>query len=246
MRDLAGISGHAMAKALGVRQTTIWRIDHGRQLPSMPRVRAWLDAAGVGEAERSRLLDLAEAVHGETRPWRDLLGDREHFQDVARGREKQATLIQNFQPTVAPGLLQTPEYARLVLGLGHTTDVDAAVAGRIQRQQILYAGTCRFEFAIAEPVLRADFGEPQVLAAQRDRIRSLAGLDSVRVLVVPHSAPLLAWHNFILWTDVDSDRFVTTELVHGAQELRDEQDVAVYATLWEHLLGVAVPLEEWG
>lgn len=231
-----------MAKALGVRQATIWRIDHGRQLPSMPRVRAWLEAAGVDEAERIRLLDLAEAAHGETRPWRDLLGDGEHFQDVARGREERAVLVRNFQPTVAPGLLQTPEYARLVLDLGHTADVEAAVAGRVRRQQILYAGTCRFEFALAERVLRADYGAPEVLSAQLDRIRSLARLDTVDVVVVPESAPVLAWHNFILWTDVDGDRFVTTELVHGAQELRDELDVAVYVEVWERLLAAAVPL----
>ena len=240
VRELAGLSQYGIADRLSTSQGTVWRFEHGRAMLAMPKIETWLAACGVAGPERRRLLDLAEQVHGETRPWRDLLDDAEHLQEVARRREAGAVLVQNFQPTIVPGLLQTPEYARLVFETGHTRDVSAAVAGRIERQQVLYSGRVRFEFALAERALRADFGEPAILAAQRDRIVSLAQLDSVAVAVVLDTATVLPWHNFIVWTDAEGDRYVTTELVHGAQELHDDRDVKVYLDLWGRLWGAAL------
>lgn len=239
-RDVAGLSGRALADRVGTSQGTIWRFENGRTMLSLPRVEAWLAACGVTGAERRRLLDLAEQVHAETRPWRDLLDDAGHLQEVARRREADAALVQNFQPTIIPGLLQTPEYARRVFELGRTRDVATAVAARVERQQVLYSGTARFEFVIAERALRADLGRPSVLAAQRDRVMSLAQLDTVSVAVLPDAAAVMPWHNFIVWVDDEGGRYVTTELVHGAQELHDDRDVAVYVDLWERLWAVAV------
>lgn len=243
-RDLAGISGRTMADRIGLSQGSVWRFEQGQQLLAMPKIRAWLDAAAVESDRRAWLLTLAEAVHGETRPWRDLLDTDDHLQEAARRRERAATLVQGFQPTIIPGLLQTPEYARRVFTLGRTRDVEAAVAARVERQQVLYDGTARFEFAIAERALRADLGVPALLAPQRDRVASLAGLDAVTVTIVPDSVAALPWHNFVVWTDAEGERYVTTELVHGAQELHDERDVAVYLELWQRLMREAVTGDE--
>jgi len=95
--------------------------------------------------QRRQLLELAEAAHGETRPWRELLHDDvTHLQHEAQHRERDAVAVSNYQPTIVPGLLQTPEYARAVLELGRTRDVDAAVATRIERQQLLHEESHRF------------------------------------------------------------------------------------------------------
>lgn len=238
-RELAGLSGYTIAERVGTSQGTVWRFEHGRALLALPKIEAWLAAAGVTGSERTRLLDLAEQVHAETRPWRDLLEGADHLQEAARQREQETALAQNFQPTVVPGLLQTPEYARRVFELGKTRDVAAAVAGRIERQQIIYGETARFEFMLAERALRADFGQPAVLAAQCDRVISLAKLESVTVTVVPEGAAVLPWHNFIIWTNDEGGRYVTTELVHGAQELHDDRDLATYLDLWERLWSAA-------
>lgn len=247
LRDLSGLGGRPMGQRLGVTQATISRIERGETLPAMPIVRGWLDAvvdAGVqlAAAERERILELAETLHGETQPWGELLGTDGHTQRHFLQREMLAVLTRNWQPTVVPGLLQTPEYARAVLSVGRTRNVEDAVAKRIERQQVLHdPGPRRFEFLIAEHVLRWPIGGETVLEVQRDRIVSLARLDTVDVAIVPTTAaPALAWHNFTLWTPEDGPRYVTTELVHGAQELVDEATVQLYDELWSRLWGSAL------
>lgn len=240
LRNLAGLSGRKMAAQVGVTQATVSRIERGETLPSMPVVRAWLAATDVGEVGRERLLDLAEAVLAETRNWGELLGDVGHAQLDVQRRELDAHLIRNFQPTVIPGLLQTPEYARAVLSIGRTRDVVAAVAARIERQQVLYDMTRAFEFLISERVLRWPLGGEEVAAAQRDRLLSLARLATVKLAVLPADVTVAAaWHNFILWKPPDGAMYVTTELVHGAQEVHDPDGVALYVALWNRLWAAA-------
>lgn len=234
-RDRAGLSGRQMADRIGVSQGTLWRIEQGRQLASLPRVEAWLDACGLDDDQRRRILDLAELAHGETRPWRELLDMEGHLQAVSREREQTATLVRNFQPTIVPGLLQTEDYARRVLEAGHTRDVEGAVATRMERQRALREGDTEFMFLIGERALRASMGDELVLPGQRDQLVAAMDLPSVTVGVVPDEAPVLAWHNFIIWEPVDGDLYVTTELVHGSQEIVKAEDALVYVDAWQRL-----------
>jgi hypothetical protein len=225
----------------------VYRIEHGETLPSIPHVRKWLEvvaAAGV-EVDRDRVLDLAEAVQAETRGWDELLGDAGHAQDEAFDLEEQARRIRNFQPTVVPGLLQTPEYARALLSIGRTTDVGAALARRMERQQRLYEPGRQFVFLIAEQVLRWPLGGTQVLAAQLDRIVSLSRVDSVDIAVLPSSAtPAAVWHNFILWEFEAEPTRVTAELVDGELDSNKEDSVALFEAVWARLWGAAVTGDE--
>jgi transcriptional regulator with XRE-family HTH domain len=239
-RIRAGQSGRALADTVGVRQATISRVERGHTLPSIKMVDAWLTAVGADKVDRERVLELAEAVHGETRGWNELLGDTGHNQDEARHREAEAVLARNFQPSVVPGLLQTPEYARAVLRVGRTTNVAAAVATRIERQQALYDEGRTFHFLIAEQILHWPVGGHEVLAAQRDRLVSLARLQSVELAVVPLAATVLVpWHNFVVWDTADGGRYVTTELFHGAQEVTAADSVGLYVEVWERLWAAA-------
>jgi transcriptional regulator with XRE-family HTH domain len=254
-RDLAGISGRELARRLKTvtpevkaSQGTISRIETGQSLPSMPVVRAWLDICGVDDAARDRISELAAAAHGETRPWRELLEEEQHLQDAARRRERDAVRVRNFQPTVVAGLLQTPEYAANLIPLADITgDVDhkAASEARLQRQQVLYDETRRFQFVMTEHVLRWAPGPRGLLATQLDRIASLATLGTVDVAVVPVEAPVLTpWHNFAIWEPADGVSYVTTELVHGEQELHDPAQVALYELLWDRMWKAAAVGDE--
>lgn len=235
-RDRAGLSGRQMAERLGVSQGTLWRIEQGRQLASLPRVEAWVEACGLDREQRQRILDLAELAHGETRPWRELLDVEGHLQAVSHEREQTATLVRNFQPTIIPGLLQSPEYARRVLEAGHTRDVDGAVTARMERQRALREGDTEFVFLIGERALRAAMGgDDTLMADQSEQLLATMELESVTVGVVPDGAPVLAWHNFIIWVPVEGDLYVTTELVHGSQEIMNAEDALVYVRAWHRL-----------
>jgi transcriptional regulator with XRE-family HTH domain len=245
-RDLAGLSGRGLARRLKetkpdlkVSQGTVWRIEDGQVLPAMPVVRAWLELCEIDEPNQERIVELAEAAHGETRSWKELVQEERHLQGVARERELAAVRVRNFQPTVVPGLLQTPEYAGSLIPLADvtaSTEHEAAVAKRLARQQVLYEEGRQFQFVMTEHVLRWAPGPRGILTAQLDRIASLAGLDTVDVAVVPVDAPVLVpWHNFVIWEPADGAPFVTTELVHGEQELHDPEQVALYEKLWDRM-----------
>jgi transcriptional regulator with XRE-family HTH domain len=250
LRSLAGLSQRVLVEALSSSQAGISRIEHGETLPSREQVIAWLRACGVGDDQdvRDRVLGLADSAHGETRPWGDMLPTNEsHLQTVAGNRENSATLIRNCQLTWLPGLLQTAEYARLVIEQTDPEserDTAAALAARVQRQQILFEKGRQFEFLIAETALLWA-PEAGVLAAQRDRLLSLATLPTVEIAVLPNrriGTP--AWHSFIIFHAADEESFVTTELVHGGQEITDPHAVRRYVALWDRLWKAAATGDE--
>jgi hypothetical protein len=94
-------------------------------------------------------------------------------------------LICRFETVCVPGLLQTPGYDRRVLTEMvelhdlDISDVDAAVASRIQRQQLLYDTSKRFEFLLAGPVLRWLPCPPDVMRGQLDRLPTVVGLPNM-------------------------------------------------------------------
>lgn len=250
LRSLAGLSQRVLVEALSSSQAGVSRIEHGETLPTREQVIAWLRTCGVGDDPdvRDRVLGLADAAHGETRSWGDMVpADESHLQGVARERERSATLIRNCQLTWLPGLLQTAEYARLVIEQtdpGSERDTAAALAARLQRQQILFEKGRRFEFLIAESALLWA-PEADVMAAQRDRMLSLATLPDVEIAILPlHRIGTPAWHSFIVFKAADGSSFVATELVHGGQEISDPDAVSRYTTLWDRLWRAAAQGDE--
>lgn len=239
LRSLAGLSQRVLVEALSTSQAGVSRIEHGETLPTREQLIAWLNTCGVGDDQdvRERVLGLADAAHGETRPWADMVpADESHLQGVAAERESAATLIRNCQLTWLPGLLQTAEYARLVIEQTDPhaeRDAAAALAARLQRQQILFEKGRRFEFLIAESALLWA-PEAGVMAAQR-----------VEIAILPirrTGAPV--WHSFAVFETAAAPSFVTTELVHGGQEITDPDAVGRYTTLWDRLWEAAATGDE--
>lgn len=242
LRDEAGLSGEALGAALQPRrsQGTVWRIEQGKSLPTIPVVRSWLEACGADAETTARVLGLAYEVRGRVHGWSELLGPGTDTQESAADIEESATLVRVAQPTLVPGLLQTPEYARAVFGIGRIADVEKAVAGRVARQARLHEPGRRFVFLIGWQALRWPIGGEDVAAAQRDRVVSLSRLAQVEVAVVPDTVAVVSWwHNFILWTPAEGEVFATAELVDGEHEARDADAVAAYEQVWSRLWDAA-------
>lgn len=243
-RTLAKLTQYDVADAVDPSQATIARIEQGSALPSRDTVARWLAACDATEETRDRVLALTAAAHAETWSWDEPLGgDVTHLQGIARDRETNARLVRGYHFQWIPGLLQTAGYARAMLPLVDPTgrmDIAAAVAARMERQQVLYEPGRRFEFLIEENALRWSPGEG-VMAGQRGHLLALADLDSVEVRVLPADrigAP--GWNGFILWTNRDGDTFVTAEFLHGGQVVTDTDAVASYEELWKQLWSAAV------
>ncbi len=245
LRSVAGLDQRQIAKALGLSQATVSRVERLGKLLSLPEVLAWAQACGASPEVVDRLPALTDAAWMQMQPLRDLLADSLQLQDEVRANEATARTLLYYSPTVIPGLLQTPGYAEHVLRLTNYTgqgDEAAALAGRWRRQEALADRSRRFDFVIPEAVLRWSPAGPDVLAAQLDRLVAVAGQDNVSVgVVMSGQEPVLPFHGFTIYADRgEEDPFVTVELVHTYITVSHPADVALYQQVFNKLRAVSV------
>ena len=238
VRVLAGLSGRAIADAVGISQATVSRIERGASVPSLRELTAWADVTGVSEDRRALLLGLGEAAVNEVTPLRDRLGGGlAGVQESVRELEATTRTLRNFQPGFVPGLLQTAPYARSILTLASPgADIAAAVAARLSRQLILHEPDRSFEFLMTESALRYRPGPRSLRAAQLDHLAAVVTLDTVSFGVIPADAEMHAITRcgFVIYEDrIDGlPPFVIAETPHASVYANDPADIAVY---WEQL-----------
>ncbi|NJP51627.1 helix-turn-helix domain-containing protein [Streptomyces sp. SBST2-5] len=168
----------------------------------VPGARVFVSGGCTGQFEqaiRKPQLDVAQRI-GEVlqtdgifeRLCRKLIDDRRYADYFAKAAEPEAPAISisEFAPALAPGLLQTPEYARAVtLAMNPCTpdeSIEERVSGRIERARILKDATRPTYWGILhENVLRVPVGGPEVMAEQREYVASLARDRAVVVQVLP-------------------------------------------------------------
>ncbi|MFD7847456.1 helix-turn-helix domain-containing protein [Nocardia sp. NPDC059764] len=246
LRDLAGISGRELAKRVGISQSTLSRIEAGTVVPPLPQVLGWAEAVGAEEDSRQSLRSLTEAAHTpEVEEWAGALANRPHLQDDVQAFERDAQVVRNFQPALVPGLLQTADYARRVFD---TFDppyapeaAAAALAARLDRQQVLYDPAKRFAFLITEAALRFRPGPHRVLLAQLDRIISIETLDTVTIGVIPQDIEAITTipHGFVIYENEDH-AVASAEPIPGSMVTRGPELVDAHRRRWDALARMAL------
>ena len=108
------------------------------------------------------------------------------------GLEATATLIRTYEAQFVPGLLQTPDYARAVVRLGHANASDEEIRRRVRlrlerQQEVLHRPDPPKLWAVVdEAALRRPIGG---LAVMRDQLEALIGIvtkaPNVRLQVMP-------------------------------------------------------------
>ena len=241
LRQRAGLTGEQLAGQTGLSQPKVSRIETARSLPNLDEVRAWARAASASEEELGELAALLEQLATSATSWRilhrlGLAGKQQEIQEL----EQQARRITTFQPVMVPGLLQTADYARRVIETAYQPgDVGRAVAGRLERQSILYDQTKRFDFLITEGALR---WRPRGvdMRPQLDRLISVAGLPNVTLMVIPlGEAPIPYLHPFVMW-ELEEGTIVSVETYSAELWVREAADVARYQEVWERASESAV------
>lgn len=242
LRKLAGLTGKQLAESLAWPHSKISKLENGRQSPADDDIIAWVGATGA-ESEAEALLASLHTLELQHAEWSRLLrgGMRSHQQAVAT-REERTKLFRVFEPSVIPGMLQVPDYARACLSQGGTvlaarSDVDDAVRVRMKRQELLYQPDKRFHFVLTEAALRYRHCAADVMLAQLDRLVSLSALRNVRVGVLGFEAryAIGPWHGFWL---LDSD-LVTIETYSAELNLAQPQEIELYAKVFDQLAAIA-------
>lgn len=246
LRDLrarAGLSGKDLAEARNWAQSKVSRIENGKQMPSVEDIEAWADMCGASPDELKELLRLQEEARVAHATFRDRMkrGQRQ-VQESYNQLVRQSTLVRHFETVYVPGLLQVPGYIRRVLTEMirlhdlQIDDVEAAVASRMQRQQFLYDSGKRFEFLLAEPVLRWLLCPPSVMRGQLDRLQTVIGLDRIRFGIIPMGVELPITPQNSVQIYVGEESVASVETLIGETFHRGDQAEA-YAhaldLLWE-------------
>jgi transcriptional regulator with XRE-family HTH domain len=245
LRRKAGLSGADLARLLNTNQPRISRIETGRTVPSLDDVRAWAEATNATADEVAELGALVGRLATQATSWRILhrLGLTQRQREIGE-LEREATAILVFQPTMVPGLLQVADYARRVMAQGNPSsqaDLGQAVAERMERQTILYDQGKHFEFLITEGALRWRPGPPELMAAQLDRLVSVASLPNVAlgVLMLDQEAPDAYLHPFVIF-ELEGDTLVTVETLSAELQVNEPQEIEVYRRTLERYRGSAL------
>ncbi|MGW3371138.1 helix-turn-helix domain-containing protein [Streptomyces hydrogenans] len=241
LRQASGKEAKAVARSAVMSTAKLSKIENGRVAPATVDVERILTALDVSPEIKAEYLAVARAQATEATAWRLFRRMGYHKkQEQIRALESSMTLLRLFQPSLVPGLLQTPEYIRAVLEPKGLTDeqLSRTVSARIERQRVLYDTSKALHFVVTEPVLRWRLLPPAMMAGQLDRIVSVSRLPNVDVRVVPLDAPQrdVPGHSFV----IRDDRVVTVETTHAEVVVTDPRDVSLYVEKFDRFASVSL------
>nr|WP_145485771.1 MULTISPECIES: helix-turn-helix transcriptional regulator [Streptomyces] len=241
LRQASGMEAKTVARRAAMSGSKLSKIENGSVMPSVVDVAQILTAIGISEEARAKCMSAARAAATEATAWRlyRRLGYHRKQQQI-QAMESRTTLLRLFQPSLVPGLLQTPEYVQAVLGRKNLTadQLARAVGARLGRQGILYEPGRHLRFIVTESVLRWRIVPPLVMAGQLDKLISVSRIPGVDLRVVPLSAQQVDFpsHSF----SIKDDRMVTVETVHAELVVTDPRDTSLYIDKFEGFADLAV------
>jgi transcriptional regulator with XRE-family HTH domain len=243
LRTEAGLNTRAMAERTGVSNANISFWETGKRLVPLERLTALLDALSVTDDERERIMGLRRKADG---PGELTTGSASIGPRLTRliELERTATRMTEVAPLMIPGMLQTGDYARAVIGEG--PDTDTKVALRAGRRDMITRRRNPLEFLalIGSEALTRPVVPPEMMADQLAHLIQMAELPNVTVQVVPSTTagyhPMLAGP-FILYEFPTASPIILLEHYRTSAFLWDKESVEAYLSAPEEIRRVAMP-----
>ncbi|MFH9585278.1 helix-turn-helix domain-containing protein [Streptomyces luteogriseus] len=176
-REAAGMRAAEFAVAVGYGEDLVYKVEGGKRIP------------------RQEYLDKADEVLGAgglvAAAWEDVKRVRYPKRVRELGKlEGKAVELALYECHIVPGLLQTPEHARSVIGAAQPPyspdDVERMVAARLARQSVFERSPApALSFVLEEGVLRRPIGGRMVWRQQLERLLEVGRLHNVVLQVMP-------------------------------------------------------------
>jgi len=240
-REAVGLSVTEAAARLGCHPSKISRMESGQRSAGTSDVRELSQIYGIDDKTRDRLVVLARESrqHGW---WQDYDLDSPAY----IGLEAAASRLSNFESSIVPGLLQTPDYTTAIVRATHpewtATQVEQTVEARAIRQSRARENNVELWAILDEAALHRTVGGPSVMAAQLDRLVSAAAEPNVVIQVIPFRAGAhLALNSTFVLIDFDHSvsSVVFVEGLVGYIYLEKDLDLARYRKALDHLRALA-------
>ena len=245
LREAEGITRADAGWEIRASESKISRLELGRVGFKVRDVEDLLTLYGVDDVEeRDKLIALAKEAN--TPGWWHRFGDvlPGWFQSYL-GLEATASLIRTYEVQFVPGLLQTRDYARgvVMLGHGHTgpKEVEHRVNLRVSRQKNFQKGTApRLWTVVDEAALRRPIGGTKVMRAQLEQLIEFSELPNIQIQIIPFAAgghPAAGGAFTILrFPDQELPDIVYIEQLTSALYLDKREDVDLYTATMERLV----------
>jgi len=244
-RTALGITVEDAANHLLVSASKISRIETGQRNITARDIRDLAVLYRLTDEERELLADLA--VSGKARAWWQPF-NLPYYYATYVGLEADATSIRDFATSVVPGLLQTAQYAEVVVraaALDRSAEsIRQRVQTRLERQRrVLHEAGTKFSAMIDESALRRVVGGPAVMQEQLKTLATASELPNVTIQVVPFAAgPLpVPTNKFIILSFDGPPDLVFLESLTGQLVLERESDLEAYHDAYAALKQLALP-----
>jgi transcriptional regulator with XRE-family HTH domain len=190
LRVVKGLSREEAGFTIRASESKISRMELGRISFKERDIADLLTLYGVDDPiEQARLLTLARKAN-EPKWWHaygDVLDSRfQNYLDL----EQAAELIRTYEIQYVPGILQTEDYARAMIRLGHDTagseEIDRRTKLRMIRTELLnHPDSPHMWMVLDEAVLRRPVGGRDVLRRQIEALLESCQRPNVRIQVMP-------------------------------------------------------------
>jgi transcriptional regulator with XRE-family HTH domain len=233
-RAKAGLSRDELAALVNYSGSLIGMIETLARAPSLKLAQCLDSALGTpGTFERMQQHLRAAPFPGWFAQWPD--------------KEAEATVLRSFELVVVPGLLQTEDYARVVLRTrvkATDDEIEEMVAARMKRQAVLARENPPMLWVIiAEGVLRCPVGGSKIMYEQLAHLGGMARRPNIVVQVVPLGVGAHEGFRgpFTIADFAASPAVAYQDTAVRGQVIEDSEDLMSLAVLWETLKAEALP-----
>ena len=245
LRNERGLTVEEVAAELLCSTTKISRLETAARRPSLRDVRDLCVLYELDQQMSRELMSLAREAR-ESGWWTEYadLGV-----DQLIGLEQEATSITCYSMYYMPGLLQTEEYAELIIkAVAPKMDlrvVQQRTVARMRRQEVLGDNGPFYNVLLDEMVFRRGVGSPSLMAAQVCKVLQLVHSNRITVQVIPFKAGAYAAADsyFVLLEFDDESNLWPVVYIEGLtdnQYLQRGPDIARYRETVEYLRGRAL------
>lgn len=246
LRLASGLTQRQVADEAGVEQTALPRYEGGISSMSNPVAEKLFSIYSVEEDRKSELLDLVRRSRkrrpkGEARP--AVWGPVEDLIAL----EHDASTIREVAIQAVPGMLQTEQYARAMLGRGKLGSdvVEDHVRVRLGRAAVLDK-TEEFQYWVVlhEAALRCAVGGSEVMRGQLAHIAELSKRPNLTIQVLPDEAgahpAISGWFAILRFPIAPEYGIAYHDYLTGAVYLDEPEEVAQYDDTYLHLIKMAL------
>lgn len=240
-RESEKITMRTVGSRIGLSHSVISYWENGKRTPRLEDVASYLTAIGVVGDKREHILDLArDASKSDWLPT-GIPGIAQQLDGVLEC-ERHAKAITEWCIGTVPGLLQTSDYARAIIGQ-ETPEAEAKVRLRISRRDgLTKRNPVRLTALLSEMALHQIIGGREVMVEQMHYLLKMAELDTIELRVVQVGE---GWHPGLAGPFVVYDFPAAPSIVHlehhrNGAFLDNADDVAAYQDAADRVRQVAM------